>query len=142
MLKTRNRVSIKIKPMGLFDFLKPKKNDEFKETIAHMTASMFPKGEKDINAVTDAVLYILDNKIGRDEAKNIALKSVAISRLSKEFSKERLRLHLSGYCLHHFNDKQVETLHGYLSFLIIADTMFRKTPSEVVRQGDGWVIPK
>lgn len=129
--------------MGLFDFLKPKNNNsELKETLAHLSASFFPKGEKDINAVTDAVLYILENRIDRSEAKTIALKTVAISRITKEFDKNRLRMHLSGYCLHHFNDKQVETLHGYLSFLTIASTMFRKTPSELVRQGDSWIIPK
>ncbi len=127
--------------MGLFDFLKPKKS-ELNETLAHMSASFFPKGEKDINAVTDAVLHILNNKISREDAKNIALKSVAISRISKEFSKDRLRMHLSGYCLQHFNDKQVETFHGYLSLLTIGSMMFRKTPSEIVREGDTWVIPK
>ncbi|MBK9320157.1 MAG: hypothetical protein IPM91_16065 [Bacteroidetes bacterium] len=45
-----------------------------------------------------------------------------------------------GYCLQHFNDKQIETFHGYLAFLVVADMMFRKTPSELVRQGDAWVI--
>jgi len=127
--------------MGLFDFLKPKKN-ELNDMMAQMSASFFPKGEKDMNAVTDAVLHILNNKISRDEAKNIALKSVAISRISKEFSKERLKAHLAGYCLQHFNDKQVETFHGYLSLLTIGSMMFRKTPSEIVREGDTWVIPK
>jgi hypothetical protein len=127
--------------MGLFDFLKPKK-DVMKDVMAQMSASFFPKGEKDINAVTDAVLHILSNKISREEAKNIALKSVGISRISKEFSKERLKAHLAGYCLQHFNDKQVETFHGYLSLLTIGSMMFGKTPSEIVRDGDTWVIPK
>jgi hypothetical protein len=127
--------------MGLFDFLKPKKN-ELNDMMAQMSASFFPKGEKDINAVTDAVLHILNNKISRDEAKNIALKSVAISRISKAFSKERLKAHLAGYCLQHFNDKQVETFHGYLILLTTGIMMFRKTPSEIVRDGDTWLIPK
>lgn len=127
--------------MGLFDFLKPKK-DVMKDAMAQMSASFFPKGEKDINAVTDAVLHILNNKISREEAKGIALKSVAISRISKEFSKERLKAHLAGYCLQHFNDKQVETFQGYLSLLTIGNMMFGKTPSEIIHDGDTWVIPK
>lgn len=110
--------------------------------IAEMDAKIFPKGEKDKNAVIDAVLHILNNKISRAEAKTIAMKSVMISRLTKEFSKERLREHLAGYCLHHFNDKQLETYHCYLAFLIIADVRFRKTPSEVLREGETWIIPK
>lgn len=127
--------------MGFFDFLKPKPSP-LNDMLAQMNAKFFPKGEKDMNAVTDALLFILNDKIGRDEARNIAVKSVAISRISKEFSKERLKQHLAGYCLQHFNDKQIETFHGYLAFLIVADVMFRKTPSEVVREGEGWIIPK
>lgn len=128
--------------MGLFNFKKSKKKSELNEMLAQMNAKIFPKGEKDKNAVADAVLFILNNKVSREEARNIGVKSVAISRISKEFSKERLKQHLAGYCLQHFNDKQIETFHGYLSLLTIADMMFRKTPSEVVRQGGTWVIPK
>jgi hypothetical protein len=126
--------------MGLFDFLKPKKN-EMNEMFDQMHAKFFPKGQKDIDAVTDALLYILKNKISRSEAAKIAVKSVAISRISNEFSKERLKQHLARYCLQHFDDKQIETFHGYLAFLIVADMMFKKTPSELVREGDSWVIP-
>ena len=77
--------------MGLFDFFKPKKS-ELNVMLDQMRAEIFPKGEKDINAVTDALLYILNNKISRDEARNIAVKSVAISKISKEFKKEDLSL--------------------------------------------------
>ena len=106
-----------------------------------MSAKLFPKGQKDIDAITDALLYILNNKVSRSEAQTIAVKSVTISRISEEFSRERLKQHLAGYCLKYFNEKQIETFHGYLSFLIVADTMFKKSPSELVRQGDTWVIP-
>jgi hypothetical protein len=126
--------------MGFFDFLKPKK--EMNAIFDQMNTKFFPKGQKDIDAVTDALIHILNNKISRSEASNIAFKSVAISRISKEFSKERLKQHLSGYCIEHFNEKQIETFHGYLAFLIIADLMFRKTPSDLVREGDTWVIPQ
>lgn len=127
--------------MGFFDFLKPKKN-VFNNAIAQMHAKIFPKGEKDMNAVADELLYILNYKITKDEARSIGVKSVAISRLSENFSKDRLKQHLAGYCLHHFDDNQIETFHGYLSFLAIADAMFRKTPSEIIRKGDTWVIPE
>lgn len=126
--------------MGLFDFLKPKKT-EMEEMFEKMSAKIFPKGEKDINAVVDSLLYILDNKISREEAKSIALKSTFLSRFNTNFDRDRLRSHLAGYCLQHFNDKQIETFHGYLVFLTIADAKFRKTPSEIIREGDGWIIP-
>ncbi|MBP6870984.1 MAG: hypothetical protein KBC43_03165 [Bacteroidales bacterium] len=126
--------------MGLFDFLKPNKK-EINNELTQMNASFYPKGAKDINAVTDEVLYILDNKISRDEARTIALRSVTISRISSEFSEERLKRHLAGYCLHHFNDNQVKKFHGYLSFLTIASVMFKASPSEVVRDGDMWLLP-
>ena len=127
--------------MGFFDFLKPKKS--FKNDVfLQMHAKIFPKGQKDMDAVTDALLYILDNKISRVEAQYIAVKSIAISKLSNEFSKIRLQEHLKGYCLHHFSDEQVTSFHGYLTFLIIADSMFMKTPSEVVREGQIWIIAK
>jgi hypothetical protein len=126
--------------MGLFDFLKPKKNNELNDTLAHMLNSFFPKGEKDINAVTDELLRILNNRIGREEARNIAVKSVSISRISEKFDEDRLKAHLKGYCLHHFNDKQVKQFHGYLAFLTVADVMFRKTPSEVKCDGDMYSV--
>jgi hypothetical protein len=112
--------------MGFFDFLKPKPSP-MNDMLAQMHAKIFPKGQKDMDAVTDALLYILNDKISRSEAQNIAVKSTAIIFFP---------------LLQHFNDKQIETFHGYLAFLIVADVMYRKTPSEVVRQGEGWIIPK
>ena len=124
--------------MGLFDFLKPKKNP-MEELFEKMSNSTFPKGDKDINAATNELLYILNNKISNEEAKGIVLKSVAISRISKEFTKERLKRHLAGYCLQHFNESQVEKYHGYLTALAAAMMIHQRTPSEVRREGDGYV---
>jgi hypothetical protein len=109
------------------------------DMMAQMSASIFPKGEKDINAVTDEILLILHNKINRKEATNIALKSVFISRMSKEFDIERLKAHLAGYCLQYFNDDQVKKLHDYLTALSAAMMIHRRTPSEVRRDGDAYV---
>ena len=121
--------------MGLFDFLKPKKS-ELHDTLAQMNASIFPKGKKDMDAVTDELLRILNNKISRDEAHGIAIRSVIMSRIAENFDEDRLRAHLAGYCLNHFNDEQLTQFHGYLAFLTIASVMFRKTPSEVKCNGD------
>ena len=125
--------------MGLFDFLKPKKS-ELHDALAQMNASFFPKGKKDMDAVTDELLRILNNKISRDEAQGIALKSVAISRIAQKFDENRVRAHLAGYCLNHFDDKQLKQFQGYLAFLTVASVMFRKTPSEVKCNGDMYSV--
>ena len=129
--------------MGLFDFLKPKKSalNDFSQKMMNST---FPKGEKDINAAIDELLHILNNKIGRDEARNIVVKSVLISRISKDmekqnFTKERLKAHLAGYCLQHFTEEQIEKFHNYLSALTVAMLTHRRTPSEVRRSGEAYM---
>ena len=121
--------------MGLFDFLKPKKNP-MEEMMEKISNSIFPKGEKDIDAGTKELLHILNNKIDYDTAKSIFLKSAAISRISEKFDKERLKSHLAGYCIQHFSDEQVEKFHGYLTALSAAMMIHRRTPSEVRREGD------
>jgi hypothetical protein len=124
--------------MKLFDFLKPKKS-ELNDSIAHLHASIFPKGEKDMNAVTNELLLILNNKISISEATNIALKAIAISRISQNFNRERLKSHLAGYCLHYFSDKQIDKFYNYLAALSTAWTHHNRTPSEVKREGDDYL---
>ena len=121
--------------MGFFDFLKPPPNP-LGEIFEKMSNSIFPKGEKDIDAGTKELLHILNNKIDYDTAKSIFLKSVVISRISESFDKERLRAHLAGYCLNHFNDAQVASYYNYLVALSTAMMIHRRTPSEVKRNGD------
>jgi hypothetical protein len=125
--------------MGFFDFLKPKKSG-LENTLSNLYNSIFPKGDKDINAATDELLRILNHSIDRSEAKNIAVKSVSLSRITETFDEQRLRVHLGGYCLHHFNDAQVKQFHGYLAFLIVASVMFGKSPSEVICNGDFYTV--
>ena len=122
--------------MSLFDFFKPKKN-ETNEMFERMDASIFPKGDRDKNAATDELLRILNNKISKEEASQILTKAIFISRISQNFNKERLRVHLSGYCLQHFTEKQVEEFYHYLSALSAAKSIHNRTPSEVRRIGDG-----
>ena len=125
--------------MGIFDFLKPKptKKDEF---FAKISAELFPKGDKDINAVTDAVLLILDNVKSRDDAKNIALKAFFLSKWERPFELEPLKRQLSGYTLYKFTDHQVQELYNYIAIIIVATELMRKTPSEVVHDGNDWKI--
>ncbi len=125
--------------MGLFDFLKPK-SSKSEEMLARMRAKLFPKGEKDINAVTDAVLLIFNNITSRDEAQNIALKSVFISNWETPFELQHLKQHLSGYPSHRFTDQQVQEFYIYLGILRIATELMRKTPSEVVHDGNDWKV--
>ena len=125
--------------MGFFDFLKPKKS-ELENSLATLYKSIFPKGDKDVDAATDELLRILNHSIDRKEAKYIAAKAVSLSRITEKFDEQRLRVHLSGYCLHHFNDAQVKQFHGYLTFLIVASVMFGKSPSEVICNGDDYSV--
>ena len=125
--------------MGFLDFLKPKQKNEMNDAFAQMNATWFPKGEKDINYAVNELIYILNNKIDKKEAETIILKAVAISNIASEFNKERLKQHLAGYCLHHFNDKQVETFYNYLQACKIGRIMNQRTPSEINRIGvDGY----
>lgn len=124
--------------MGLFDFLKPKRNP-MEEMMDKISNSIFPKGEKDIDAGTKELIHILGNKIDYDTAKTIFLKSAVISRVSDKFDKERLRSHLAGYCLQYFNDNEIEKFHGYLTALSMAMKLHRSTPSEVRRDGENYI---
>ena len=98
--------------------------------------SRFPKGDKDINAAANELLYILNNRISQGEAQEIVRLSTGISRISRDFTKERLKQHLAGYCLHHFTDSQVEEFHRYLNVLTHAMMMHGRAPSDIRRKGD------
>src|SRR6478609_1564207 len=96
--------------MGLLDFFKPTQRAN-KELQENLSVKFFPNGDKDVNAGTDELLYILSNKVDRETAKDIFVKSFAASVLSPQFSFEfnetRLLSHLSGYCLNYFSPDQV-----------------------------------
>ena len=130
--------------MGLFDFLKPKKFTiiELNEFEINFCNSFFPKGEKDILAVANVVVSFSNNKIGIEEARQIAMRSVILSRLARSFTKERLKIHLDGYCKNYLTKKQIRNFHGYLVFLSIASSRFNKTPSDIIEKGDEFVFLK
>jgi len=125
----------KTNTMGLFDFMKPKKNN-LNDFMANLNNSMLPKGEKDIEAGTKEILSILNNKVNYETAKTIFLRSIAISRLSQNFDEARLRAHLMGYSIQHFDEDQIRKLHQYLEALKTAMESARRTPSEVKRVGE------
>jgi hypothetical protein len=122
--------------MALFDFFKPKKTVT-QEIWDKMSKQFFPKGSEDINAGTDELLFILHNSIDKETARNIFIKSMIISSLSDKFDEERLRIHLSGYCLEHFTEKQVKDFHLYITLLKGVLPIFGVSPSQVHRKIDG-----
>ncbi|MFZ4402323.1 MAG: hypothetical protein ACOYO1_19995, partial [Bacteroidales bacterium] len=87
----------------------------------------------------NGTVVILNNKINFKEAQLIILKSVAISRITKKFDKARLLSHLEGYCINHFNDKQVDDFYKYLVALSSAMSFNRRTPSEVKRENESYI---
>jgi hypothetical protein len=95
--------------------------------------------KKDIDAGTKELLEILNNKIDYKTARSIFLKSASLSRITEKFDNERLKSHLSGYCLEYFDDNQVEKFHGYLVALATAMMVHRRTPSEVRREGNLYI---
>lgn len=127
--------------MGLFDFFRSEKKDEPKDTLEQMIVKYFPNGEKDIDAVTEVLLDILDTNVNsRDEVKDIAVKSVVISRITKGFNPKELKQYLADNSTKDFNDKQIKTFYGYLAYLTAAYKMFKTAPVEVVRDGESWDI--
>ncbi len=129
--------------MGFFDFLKPKKN-EFVELAQGALSEIFPNGELDYNSGTDEILDILNHSISKDVARNIFVKSTLICRIvtqkeegKNKFDVDRLRLHLSGYCIQYFNEEQVKRLHGYQITLLVA-SLSGKSPKDIKRIEDGY----
>ena len=127
--------------MGFFDLFK-KKPDPIQEMRDKMFNQMFPKGDKDILAATNQLLTILNHSIPINEAKSIITKSYIICLLTSEkdkFDKERLKLHLDGYCIQHFDEKQVDEFYNYIMAINSARIFSGRTPSEVGKQGDTYL---
>ena len=129
--------------MGFFDFLKPKKNEALEAANA-MLKQVFPNGELDYKAGTNEILEILNHKVSADVARNIFVKSTMICRIvsskndeNSKFDVDRLRVHLSGYCIEHFNEDQIQKLHGY-QFSLLAASLFGVSPKDVKKTGSGY----
>lgn len=113
--------------MKLFDFLKKSKsanNSELKEIFGKMTKEIFPNGQKDIDERTNILLRILNNKIDKQTANTIVIRSSSIcytSNLRGEFDLERLRQHLAGYSLQYFDEKQLQDF-----YILLVDTVLKQ----------------
>ncbi len=129
--------------MGFFDFLKPKKNEALEAANA-MLKQVFPNGELDYKAGTNEILEILNHRVSVDVARNIFVKSTMICRIvsskndeNSKFDVDRLRVHLSGYCIEYFNEDQIQKLHGYQVSLLAA-SFFGVSAKDVRRTGSGY----
>lgn len=126
--------------MGFFSFFKKNtKNSDLDNILSQFNKENFPQGNKDIDAGTKEVLFILNDKIPESEARTIFLRSFAISRISNQFDCNRLKQHLSGYCLQHFTDNQVDKLFTYLKALNAAKILHGRTPADITRNGDTYI---
>ncbi len=123
--------------MNFFNFFKTKKHP-LDKIFKEMSRICIPNGRKDIDSGTKELLYILNDTIDQDKARNIFLKSIGISVTVENFDRERLVGHLKGYCLDCFNEKQVDQFYKYLSSLRYAMKIGKKSPSEVVREGEDY----
>lgn len=129
--------------MGFFDFFKPKKN-EFADTANTILKQVFPNGELDYKAGTNEVLEILKHKVSQDIARNIFIKSTLICRIvtmkedeNNQFDLDRLKVHLSGYCIQYFDNAQIKQLHDY-QISLLAASFLGKTPRDVRKIDSGY----
>lgn len=74
---------------------------------------------------------ILDNNIDRQTASGIFSKARALAHTSKDFSVERLKLHLQPYALHHFNEYQLDRFFKFLMSCNLLALLQGKGPSEM-----------
>jgi hypothetical protein len=113
--------------MGLFNFFKKNKsanNSEFNELVGKVTKTIFPNGREDIDERTNVLLRILNNKIDAQTARTILLRSSSLaytSNLRKAFDIERLKQHLSGYCLQYFTDKALQDF-----YILLVNTVLKQ----------------
>lgn len=124
--------------MGLFDFLKPKKsiaNNAFEK----LSSSMFPNGNKDIEAGAEEVMNILENRVDKSTAKSILVKSVAISQIAENFDENRLIVHLEGYCIQYFDEVKMKQFYSFLRAIEEAALVSRKGASEIRRENEQYV---
>lgn len=80
--------------MGLFDFLKPKKNPklspEMKEQMQRIAILAFPGGESQIREEAAQLHALLRGKLTKDEAKHLLTRTKALLVIAEDKSKERI----------------------------------------------------
>ena len=94
-----------------------KSKNKFEEELKKLHGEIFPNDREDIDKGTDKLLEILDNRIDREEAEQIFVKSASIcymTSLEILFTEERLTQHLAPYALKYFKDDELEQFYMYL----------------------------
>jgi len=102
----------------------------------------FPMGQVDRDAVTDALLTLLEKGTERSTAERIAV-DLAVQAMSwnSRFSETTLRTVLIWNGLHTISEERVKGILDYAILLNEARNL-GKYPSEMIRRGDGWLHPK
>ncbi|MFW5879627.1 MAG: hypothetical protein ACOC22_04185 [bacterium] len=98
--------------------------------LEEITKQIFPNGKSDIISGRNELLEILDHSISKKNAENIFVKSMTIAFLTKEFSVERLQIHLDGYCKGIFSNDELQKFHEYLTARKLALFMGRPKVSK------------
>jgi hypothetical protein len=100
--------------MGLLNFFRKPKKTELQNTVDEIYKDLFPNGEKDLKTGIDFLLQLTSNKLSYKEARLIYIKSFSLSKISKDFSIERLTQHLNSQPIKCFSKKQIEEYFVFL----------------------------
>lgn len=101
--------------MGLLNFFRKPIKTELQNTVDEIYKDLFPNGEKDLKTGIDFLLQLTSNKLSYKEARLIYIKSFSLSKISKDFSIERLTQHLNGQPIKYFSRKQIEEYFVFLN---------------------------
>ena len=105
--------------------------------LGQMYKGMFPKGQVDLDAGAKEVQRILGGRIPLKEAQSIFVKSYSLMTLREgELDKDRLVMHLKGYCWEYFDDEKVDALLLYLCMVKLSAAM-GGSPASVRRTAEG-----
>jgi hypothetical protein len=112
------------------------------EHDAWILERVFPLGQVDRDAVTEAVLSLLEKGTDRDTAERIAVDlAVQVWSWDRRFDESVLRTVLFLNGLHTISEQRVSGILDY-AMLLNEARHHRKYPSEMIRRGDGWLHPK
>jgi hypothetical protein len=102
----------------------------------------FPEGQIDIDAITDALLYLTDNQIDKLTAERLAIDlGVQVWSWGHRFDEPMLKRTFRWNNIPKLSDTQLKRVFEYLMLLNYAYSI-GKYPSEMVRYGDEWLHPK
>jgi hypothetical protein len=112
------------------------------EHDAWILERVFPLGQVDRDAVTEAVLSLLEKGTDRDTVARFAVDLAVQAWLwDKRFDESVLRTVLILNGLHTISEQRVKGILDY-AMLLNEARLHRKYPSEMIRRGDGWLHPR